>query len=219
MRAAAVLCAAVVAATAAHAQSFTEPTTIAYVEWLINGDPDLQGASAACVQALRNYETLLHCWDSGVDTAACFCALDTNALTAACSNDCASGSVFPWMQATYDLRAQCSAPAAPTTAAAVATDASSPTQASSSTTTAQPPQQQQQTETSDAVSSSEGPLFLSSSVVATVTSGQVSLTSTVPNATVTTRNATVAATSTSDAGALYAPFSMTAAVISIIYLQ
>ncbi|KAJ3067122.1 hypothetical protein HDU99_003619 [Rhizoclosmatium hyalinum] len=100
------------AAVAVQAQ-FPAPTTHEYIAWLISGDSALAGAPQSCINALQTYSnTVLSCWDRP-DTQTCFCALDTNAITRATSVNCAGGSVFPWMQNTYNLRAQCSAPPQP----------------------------------------------------------------------------------------------------------
>ncbi|KAJ3287147.1 hypothetical protein HDU79_005947 [Rhizoclosmatium sp. JEL0117] len=100
------------AAVAVQAQ-FPAPTTHEYIAWLISGDSALAGAPQSCINALQTYSnTVLSCWDRP-DTQTCFCALDTNAITSATSVNCAGGSVFPWMQNTYNLRAQCSAPPQP----------------------------------------------------------------------------------------------------------
>ncbi|KAI8608805.1 hypothetical protein BC830DRAFT_1153726 [Chytriomyces sp. MP71] len=91
------------------AADFPAPTNLAYIDWLLTGDASLAGASQSCTESLKNYKSLLVCWNNGNDATiqSCFCAQDSDGLTRAVANDCAGGGLFPWMQATLDLRSRC----------------------------------------------------------------------------------------------------------------
>ncbi|KAJ3265010.1 hypothetical protein HDU77_006834 [Chytriomyces hyalinus] len=93
------------------AADFPAPTNIAYVDWLLTGDAALAGASQECKQSLQSYKSVLTCWNNQAEAQvrSCFCATDSDGLTRAVSNFCAGGGLFPWMQATLNLRAQCEA--------------------------------------------------------------------------------------------------------------
>ncbi|KAI9332849.1 hypothetical protein BDR26DRAFT_869059 [Obelidium mucronatum] len=57
-------------ASLAQAQSFPQPTTPDYINWLITNDPSLAGAPSSCVNALADPQT-------------CFCSKDSDAITRA----------------------------------------------------------------------------------------------------------------------------------------
>ncbi|KAJ3234048.1 hypothetical protein HDU81_001745 [Chytriomyces hyalinus] len=200
------------------AADFPAPTNVAYVDWLLTGDAALAGASQECKQSLQSYKSILTCWNGQAEAQvrSCFCATDSDGLTRAVSNYCAGGGLFPWMQATLTLRAQCEAVPPPPVVIETVVEPVKPAPEPTSEIQPQPTTNREQPPVVSDVSSTQDEPGLSSSA-STSSTAPVSTSKKLETSVAGTSSATVKATtaaSTSSAGSAL-PLPAFAIIVSV----